>query len=286
MNTQKIRIMLEAIEQGSLTKAGETLGYTQSALTQMMKSFESEIGFPLLNKTSRGVEPTREALILLPFMRQILNDEQHLMQEVAEIQGIRKGLIRVGSFTSTSIQWIPRILQYFQENYPDIVFEINECGQDDMLKGILDGTLDVALMCAPETDEIDFVPILEEPMYVVFSEKHDLSGYDFVPMSELKNHPYIVESIDRDTYKIFDQAGFFPEARYYSRDIVAVLSMIEQGLGIAVLPELIVERFPGDYDYRMLDPEVYRTLGVGVRNIHSCGPLARFLISYIKDTIR
>lgn len=286
MNTQKIRILLEAIELGSLSKAGESLGYTQSALTQMMKSFETEIGFPLLNKTPRGVEPTSEALLLLPAMRQMLNDEQILLQEVDEIKGIHSGSIRMGSFTSTSIRWLPRVLRYFQENYPDITFDINECGQDEMLQGIADGTLDIALMSDPETDAIDFVPILEEPLYVVFSREHDLSVYDYVPVSELKNHPCIIEAFDRDTHMVYERAGVAPDVRYYSKDVVAILSMVQEGLGIAVLPELIIDQFPGDYDYRLLDPEVYRTLGIGVRNRKSCGPLARFLINYIKETYR
>ena len=69
MNTQKmIQVLLTAIDSGSLTRAGEILGYTQSNLTQMVKSFEDEIGFPLLIKTKKGVEPTREALQLLPTM--------------------------------------------------------------------------------------------------------------------------------------------------------------------------------------------------------------------------
>lgn len=284
MNTQKIRVLLEALELGSLSKAGESLGYTQSALTQMMRSLESEVGFPLLNKTPRGVEPTREALILLPAMRQMLNDEQILAQEISEIKGIHTGSIRVGSFTSTSIRWIPKILHYFQDNYPDITFEINELGQDEMLEGIINGTLDIALMSDPETDSIDFVPILEEPMYVVFSKDHDLSAYDRIPMAELKKHPSIMESFDRVSYKVFEQAGIASDSRYSSKDVVAILSMVQEGLGIAVLPELLIDQFPGDYDYRMLDPEVYRTLGIGVRNIKTCGPLARFLINYIKET--
>ena len=70
MNTQKmIQVLLTAIDSGSLTKAGEILGYTQSNLTQMMRSFEDEVGFPLLIKTKKGVEPTREALQLLPTLR-------------------------------------------------------------------------------------------------------------------------------------------------------------------------------------------------------------------------
>ena len=69
MNTHKIRILLTALESGSLTKAGAILGYSQPGLTQMMKSLEEEVGFPLLIKTNRGVEPTEAAKTLMPTMR-------------------------------------------------------------------------------------------------------------------------------------------------------------------------------------------------------------------------
>ena len=103
MNTQRIKILLTAIEQGSLTKAGQMLGYTQSYLTQTMKAFEDEIGFPLLVKTNRGVEATNETKILLPAMRELIHCEEKLNQEMAEIQGLHRGNIRIGSFPSTSV---------------------------------------------------------------------------------------------------------------------------------------------------------------------------------------
>ena len=62
--------------------------------------------------------------------------------------------------------------------------------------------------------------------------------------------------------------------------------MVRHGLGISVLPELSIERFEGSYDYRMLDPEAYRTLGIGIRSIKEAGPLARSVISYIRKSIR
>ena len=77
-----------------------------------------------------------------------------------------------------------------------------------------------------------------------------------------------------------------PEVRYYSRDDFAVLSMVQRGLGLAILPELTINEFPGDYETRMLDPEAYRTLGIGIRSIEYAGPLTRFVIKYIKDNIR
>lgn len=287
MNTQRIKILLAAIDYGSFTRAGAELGYTQSYLTQTMKAFEEEIGFPLLNKTNRGVEPTNEAKMLLPSMRKLIRCEERVSQEMAEIQGIKKGNLRIGSYTSASVQWVPQILEFFQNNYPDVEFQIEELGHDEMIRGLIDGSLDIALMSSPDKANIDFIPVLDDPMLVVFTPKYDLSSYDYVPVSVLKDYPFIMtyRSYDKDPHKVFDDAGFTPEVKYYSRDDFAVLAMVQRGLGLAILPELTIEEYPGDYDCRMLEPEAYRTMGIGIRSLEEAGPLARFVIKYIRDNI-
>ncbi len=139
-----------------------------------------------------------------------------------------------------------------------------------------------------EHDTLDFIPLIEDPMLVVFSDRHDLSSYDYVPVSTLADYPFIMtyQSFDRDVRKIFTDVDFEPQVRYYFKDDFAVLSTVQYGLGIAILPELIVEKFPGDYDCRMLDPEAYRTLGIGIRSHKDAGPLARFVISYLQENIK
>ena len=289
MNTQKIRILLTAIDKGSLTKAGQALGYTQSYLTQIMKSFEDEVGFPLLVKTNRGVEPTQEARSLLPAMRRIIESEEQFEQEAAELQGLRKGTIRIGTFVSTSVYWVPQILEYFQNHHPQVVFQIEELGHDEMIDGLVDGSLDIALMSFPgDKAGIDFIPILEDPMLIALPSGHELSKYDYVPVDKLKDHPFIMtyKSYDKDPQRVFEDAGFVPQVRYYSRDDFAVLSMVQRGLGLAILPELTINEFPGDYETRMLEPEAYRTLGIGIRSYEYAGPLAKFVIKFIMKNIR
>ena len=288
MNTQKIRILLTAIDKGSLTKAGQTLGYTQSYLTQIMKAFEDEVGFHLLVKTNRGVEPTEEAKALLPAMRRIIESEEQFEQEIAELQGLHRGTIRIGTYVSTSVYWVPQIIEYFQSNYPQVVFQIEELGHDEMIDGLADGSLDIALMSYPgDKTSIDFIPVLEDPMLIAFPPGHELSRYERVPVGKLKDYPFIMtyKSYDKDPHRIIEDAGFTPEVRYYSRDDFAVLSMVQRGLGLAILPELTINEFPGDYETRPLDPEAHRTLGIGIRSFEYAGPLARFVIRYIMKNI-
>ncbi len=289
MNTFKmVKVFLTSIDSGSFTRAGEILGYTQSNLTQMMKSFEEELGIPLLIKTKKGVEPTSEAKQLIPAMRAMAAQEERFLQEADDIRGIRRGSVRIGSYVSTSSTWLPQVIGYYQNAYPEVEFNIVESGQEEMLRGLLTGNLDLALMSEPENNEVDFIPVLEDPMVVVFPPDHELGSYDYVPVEKLQYYPLIMtyREYDTDANKILLSAGLDASVRYRSKDDFAVLSMVQHGLGISILPELTLERFPGRYDYRMLDPESYRSLGIGIRSIKEAGPLARSLINYIKENIR
>lgn len=289
MNTLKmVQVFLTSIDSGSFTRAGEILGYTQSNLTQMMRSFEDELGIPLLIKTKKGVEPTGEAKQLLPVMRAMIAQEERFFQEADEIRGLHRGLIRIGSYVSTSSTWLPQVIGYYQSAYPDVEFNIVESGQEEMLRGLVNGSLDLALMSAPENDSVDFIPVLDDPMVVVFPPDHDLSAYDYVPIGKLQDYPLIMtyREYDTDANRILLDAGLDASVKYRSADDFAVLSMVQHGLGISILPELTLDRFPGSYDYRMLDPESYRSLGIGIRSIKEAGPLARSVINYIKENIR
>lgn len=289
MNTFKyVRVFLTSIDSGSFTRAGEILGYTQSNLTQMMKAFEDELGIPLLIKTKKGVEPTNEAKQLIPAMRAMISQEERFIQEAEGIRGIRRGSIRIGSYVSTSAAWLPKVIAHYQNEYPEVEFNIIESGQEEMLSGLLSGDLDIALMSRPDHEEVDFIPVIDDPMVVVFSPGHALGRFDYVPVAELNNYPLIMTYPDYDTdaNKVLMLAGLNSGVKYSFKDDSAVLSMVQSGLGISILPELSIERFPGQYDYRMLDPEAYRTLGIGVRSIKGAGPLARSVISYISSNIK
>lgn len=288
MNTQKIRILLTALEEGSLTKAGNLLGYTQSGASWIIKTFEEELGIPLLIKTNSGVEATAESEELLPVFRSIINSEDTLMQQIDEFKGLHRGTLRIGSFISTSMHWIPKVISHFQTNYPEVVIQVTECGHNDMVKGLIDGTMDVAFMSDPRNSEIEFIPVIEDPIVAAFSEKYDFSSYDYISVNDLKNVPVLMTKADydRDTRKVFEESGFEPEIRYTSQDDFAVLSMVKAGLGVAVLPELVLEGFPDSFDYRIIEPETYRSLGIGIRHGADLSPLVKFLIKYIKDNIR
>ena len=118
MGLRKWNVFLAVVDSGSYTKAGEELGYTQAGITQMMKSLEKEVGFPLFHKGHQGVSLTKEGVALLPAIRYLLAANESLNQEISFLTGVRTGTLKIGTYTSCSIHWIPGIIQTFRKEYP------------------------------------------------------------------------------------------------------------------------------------------------------------------------
>ena len=108
MDIKRWRVMLAVDDYGSFTRAGEILGYTQSGITQMMKSLEKEVGFSLFIKDKHGMRLTAEAKSLVPAVRRLLNADEVVRQEIASLKGAQVGVIKIGTYLSCSIHWIPR----------------------------------------------------------------------------------------------------------------------------------------------------------------------------------
>ena len=128
MNIKKYEAFLRAVELGSLSKASEELGYTQSGISHMMQSLEDEVGFPLMIRTSSGILPNAEGQMLLPIIRQLLNTNESLEQYIAKIKGADTGRIRIASFSSVATYWLPKIISAFRKDFPNVEIQIIEGG--------------------------------------------------------------------------------------------------------------------------------------------------------------
>ena len=120
MDHNKRAALLTAIDVGNLTRAAEQLGYTQSGLSYIIKSLETEFGFPLLIRSRSGVRPTADCTRILPLLRELHHKSQMLEQEVADIRGLAVGNVSVGVFPCISRFWMPNILRDFTARYPGI----------------------------------------------------------------------------------------------------------------------------------------------------------------------
>ena len=119
-NLQKIAAFAEVARCGNFTKAAESLRYTQSAVSRMIADLEKSWNVTLMERGHSGICLTSDGVRLLPFAQRICEEYRGLLAEVDAINGLESGLIRIGTISSVATHWLPRIIQRFQEDYPNI----------------------------------------------------------------------------------------------------------------------------------------------------------------------
>ena len=124
MDIGKYRALLRTVEMGNITRAAEELGYTQSAVSRIIADLEQEWGVTLLTRGRMGVVLSSAGEALLPHLRAVCNADRELLEEVDQLHGLTRGTIRVGTFNSISVHWLPRLMKTFLERYPGIRFEV------------------------------------------------------------------------------------------------------------------------------------------------------------------
>lgn len=118
MDTKKLEALAAAVQYGSFTRAAEALGYTQSGMTHMMNSLERDIGFPVLLRGRGGVRLTPAGERIYPLVREVLAASQSLDREIALINSHKEDTIRVASYSSIAMHWLPEVIQQFRRVHP------------------------------------------------------------------------------------------------------------------------------------------------------------------------
>lgn len=175
MDTEKYQALVQAAEQGSITAAARSLGYSPSGLTRMLDSLEREVGFPLLARTSQGVRLTREGEGLLPSIRGLLYWSRQIREQCNGILGLDQGELFVGSYYSIASCWLPGILREFQKDYPGIRVHVQEAGNQTLLEGLREHQLSCCLFSRHPGYQGDWVPLYEDRLVAWVPEDHPLA---------------------------------------------------------------------------------------------------------------
>lgn len=277
--------MLAVDDYGSFTRAGEELGYTQSGITQMMRALEKEVGFPLFIKDNHGVTLTNEAQSLLPSIRALLNADEVITQEIAFLKGAQKGTIKIGTYLSCSIHWIPKIIREFQRQYPDIIFKVIEGTEGDLADWIQERRVDIGFISYRKGQSYQFLPVMDDELYAVIPKDHPFAAYDEIPIEWFQNTPFVITEYTpgSDVHRILRQYKIKPDIRYITINEFSSISMVEHELGLTILPGLLLRGQVGNFETRSISPRVYRQLGLAFSSPEELSPASRIFLKYAKD---
>ncbi|MDT3425333.1 DNA-binding transcriptional LysR family regulator [Paenibacillus forsythiae] len=283
MSINKYKVFMKVVELGSLTKAADEMGFTQSGVSHIINSLEEEFGFLLLTRSRSGVKLTSNGEEILKTLREVLKWHAHLEQEVASIHGLELGTVQIGTFTSVSVHWLPGIIKNFQQDYPNIEIRLFEGDYPQIEEWIAEGKIDCGFMSLPTWDTFDVIPLHKDPLLALLPVDHPLSSESSLTLSQIRNELFILPSkgSDYDVNRILKSAAIKPKFKYTSGDDYAIMAMVEQGLGISILPELVLRG--QQFNIRSIELKgQYRSLGIAVHSIKQVSPATRRFLDYVQ----
>ena len=288
MKLDKYEVLVAVVEQGSLTLAASALGCTQSAVSHSLDSLEKELGFPLLKRGRGGVRLTAEGEKLMPAVRALLASAEQLQQTASAIRGLDTGTVRIGAFTSVAVHWLPGVLKMFQADYPKVDFKLLNGDYHDVEQWLENGSVDIGFVNVPCALDCECVTLMEDRLLAILPLGSRFASYPKFPLVECETEPFIslLESSDHDARRALEAAGVQPNVRFYTKDDYAILAMVEQGLGMSIMPELLLKGRSDRLQILPLIPEARRTIGMAIAASDKAGPATRRFADYVVRYVR
>lgn len=284
MNIQKYLAFVKTVECGSFTKAAEVLNYSQSGISRMINDLEKEWSVSLLERGRAGVRLTSDGLKLLPFAQNVCNEYQKLQAQVDELNGLQSGLIRIGTFSSVATHWLPNIIKEFQKDYPNIDYELLLGDYTEIESWISEGRVDCGFLRLPTRPEFETIFLEQDKLLVVLPKDHPLVDCECFPVKALCDYPFMLleKGAKAEISEIFEKCNIEPKVHFTTWDDYAIMSMVESGLGISILPELILQRIPYRIVIKELDIPAYRKIGLAMRDKKSASLAVKRFLDYLQ----
>ncbi|GHO51083.1 LysR family transcriptional regulator [Ktedonospora formicarum] len=273
MTLTQLHVFLVVVEKGNFTLAAEQLYMTQSAVSHAIASLEKELGVLLLERQRAGVITTSIGEQLLMRARTIIDQTECIRQEMAAARGIATGKLRIGSFSSVSRGVLPALLGSFRRKYPGITITLLEGTNQEVYDWLISRAVDISVVILPVTG-VDTIPLVTDELVAFLPPDHALVQHTTIQIEQIAADPFIMpkggcEPLIRT---IFERAGVIPHIAFEASETEAILAMVQEGLGVTIVPRLSLSVDTSHLQALPLDPPIHRELGLAVRSSASLTP--------------
>lgn len=290
MDSKKLEILMTAADLGSFTKASEVVGYTQSGLTHMMDALEREIGFPLLQRNHSGIQLTREGALLMPAIREFLQANANLENQIQMIAQQKTQVIRVAAYASIAMHWMPEILYRFRRLCPEVQVDLRMVDHAlEPFELLEKGQTDLIFASRQHYSFCDWTPLYHEKMYAILPKNYPINGRNSFPLEEFSGQEFIMPygRFDIDVKAALDPLGVMPNIKTSRVDDETVIRMVGQGLGVSMMTELMIRGRTDDVLCVPVKPTAIRELGMGthskIKETGSIRKLQDCVLQFLRD---
>ena len=246
MDFGQIEAFVQVSAHNSFSRAAEVLQLTQPSITARIQSLERELGEELFERGSRGVRLTDAGHAFLPYVERLLQTLQEGRDAVGEVRNVQAGSLRLGSAPTISTYVLPRILHAFCRQYPGVDVVIRTGRSEQVLSMLLGDEVQVGLVRSLTNPEVETIDLYEDEIVLAAHPAHAFAGAGSAKVSDAAAEPIVLFDRGSSYYGLinsfFRQAGVVPNVAMELDSLEATKRMVEEGLGIALVPLVTIER--------------------------------------------
>ncbi len=283
-NIQKFQAFVKTVEYGSFTEAAKALSYSQSSVSKMIADLENIWNVRLLERSRNGLVLTSEGMQILPYVRRLVDEYDRMQEQIRLMNGIQTGIIRIGAFSSVATYWMPNIIRRFQQDYPNIEYEILIGDYSEIERWIAQGRVDCGFSRLPVKAGLEGTLLERDELVVILPEGHSLAAKDKVDPLDLNDEPFMLleHGGKTEVSELLEEYQVDPNVLFTTWDDYAIMAMVESGLGVGILPRLILQRIPYNIEIRSLSVPVFREIGFVMREQADVSEAVKRFISYLE----
>lgn len=278
-NIQKMQVLLETVRAGSFTRAAERLSYSQSGVSRMVGDLEADWGFKVLDRSREGVVLSADGRQIMPAVEALCEEFGRLQRRVDEMRGLMRGKICIGTFSSVATHVLPPVIAQFRADHLDVDYELLMGDYSEIEQWVVEGRCDLGFIPREPRGGMASQPLAQDELMAVVPADSSLATAEVVSLADLANEQFILleRGSDDEITPLFRRAGLTVRSKLSTWDDYAIMAMVEDGLGVSVLPALILRRCQFDVAVRSLEGHPHRQINAIYRTADVSLAAARFL---------
>jgi DNA-binding transcriptional LysR family regulator len=289
--SSQLRALVELTRRGTITAVAQALGYTPGGVSQQIAALEKATGMELLQRVGRRVELTDAGLTLARHAARILATEAEAVEALERSRGEVSGMLLVGLFATAAAEILPRALRRVNEAHPGLAVHSRDMDVDEVYDAVASGAVDLAL-------GLDYpdVPIPRDPVLRVtqlYRERFflavpagSMAGRESVALADTQDLGWILPSADsyygRAVRTACRRAGIEPDVRHEVTDTAASLALVEAGIGVSTVTDLMLSLRASRFDVLRLHETIERHIVVVFRSSAEHRPTVAALVDVLR----
>ncbi len=284
METKKVQALIETVKIGSINKAAEELGYTQSGLTYILNALEGEMGVKIINRNHNGISLSPVGKKIYPLLVDLVKKDCEIYERIENMK-LGEEIIRVGAYSSLMLNWLPNVVRSFRMKNPNVNFELRT-GVVNLMNWLDDSAVDIVICESFFADGRNWQYIADDEMCVAIHKSLPLAKKNAITLEMLKDYQVIFPSLlERNVVSAQIKErdiAFKNKIQLYTEDGSVTLSMTSQMKGVSFVTKLYGAECPDDLVLRSLEPKIIRQIGAVVSENKQYSSNIREFVNYMK----